>query len=125
MPEDLTKLWLGHSKESVTDFYAVGLQKDLAWRQEWCERVGLGFGLTWATKTEPAVEEKPAYVKVGAAFKVARSGRFERPTLCFGGTRSIQLSYERAEEQLSYCNAKAAMSVQQSRQRRSNPWRDP
>ena len=37
---------------------------------------------------------------------MARSGRFERPTLCFGGTRSIQLSYERAEEQLSNCNAK-------------------
>ena len=28
---------------------------------------------------------------------MARSGRFERPTLCSGGTRSIQLSYERAE----------------------------
>lgn len=34
VPEDLTKLWLGHSKESVTDFYAGGLQNDLAWRQE-------------------------------------------------------------------------------------------
>lgn len=45
VPEDLTKLWLGHSKESVTDFYAGGLQNDLAWRQEWCERAGLGFGL--------------------------------------------------------------------------------
>jgi integrase len=37
VPEDLTKLWLGHSKESVTDFYAGGLLDDLAWRQEWCE----------------------------------------------------------------------------------------
>ena len=26
-----------------TDFYASGLQKDDAWRREWCERVGLGF----------------------------------------------------------------------------------
>jgi integrase len=23
VPEDLTKLWLGHSKESITDFYAL------------------------------------------------------------------------------------------------------
>lgn len=43
VPEDLTKLWLGHSKSSVTDFYAGGLSKDLAWRREWCDRVGLGF----------------------------------------------------------------------------------
>jgi hypothetical protein len=27
VPEDLTKLWLGHSKQTVTDFYAIGLQK--------------------------------------------------------------------------------------------------
>jgi hypothetical protein len=27
--------------------------------------------------------------------KVARLGRLERPTSCFGGTRSIQLSYSR------------------------------
>jgi len=45
VPEDLTKLWLGHSKETVTDYYAGGLQKDEAWRREWCERVGLGFSL--------------------------------------------------------------------------------
>jgi integrase len=45
VPEDLTKLWLGHSKQTVTDFYASGLQKDEAWRREWCERAGLGFSL--------------------------------------------------------------------------------
>jgi len=45
VPEDLTKLWLGHSKQTVTDFYAIGLQKDEAWRREWCERAGLGFSL--------------------------------------------------------------------------------
>lgn len=45
VPEDLIKLWLGHSKESVTDFYAGGLQNDIAWRQEWAEKVGLGFSI--------------------------------------------------------------------------------
>jgi integrase len=45
VPEDLTTLWLGHSKKTVTDLYASGLQKDEAWRREWCERVGLGFSL--------------------------------------------------------------------------------
>jgi integrase len=28
VPEDLTRLWLGHSKASLTDFYAQGLYKD-------------------------------------------------------------------------------------------------
>jgi hypothetical protein len=27
VPEELTKLWLGLSKQTVTDFYAIGLQK--------------------------------------------------------------------------------------------------
>jgi integrase len=45
VPEDLTRLWLGQSKQSVTDFYAGGLEKDEAWRREWCERAGLGFSL--------------------------------------------------------------------------------
>ena len=45
VPEDLTRLWLGHAKESDTDYYADGLKNDSAWRQEWSERVGLGFSL--------------------------------------------------------------------------------
>jgi integrase len=45
VPEDLTTLWLGHSKQTVTDFYASGLQKDVAWRREWCDKAGLGFSL--------------------------------------------------------------------------------
>ena len=43
VPEDLTTQWLGHSKQTITDFYAGGLQKDEAWRREWCDKVGLGF----------------------------------------------------------------------------------
>lgn len=45
VPEDLIKQWLGHAKDTVTDFYASGLKNDLAWRQEQCARAGLGFSL--------------------------------------------------------------------------------
>jgi integrase len=45
IPEDLVNLWLGHSKKTVTDFYADGLKNDLAWRREWCERADLGFSI--------------------------------------------------------------------------------
>ncbi len=43
VPEDLTTLWLGHSKRTVTDLYATGLKNDEAWRLEWCDKAGLGF----------------------------------------------------------------------------------
>ena len=45
VPEDLIKLWLGHSKTSITDLYAAGLERDEAWRREWCDRAGLGFSI--------------------------------------------------------------------------------
>jgi hypothetical protein len=45
VPEDLIRLWLGHSKQSMTDLYASGLASDEAWRQQWCEQAGIGFGL--------------------------------------------------------------------------------
>jgi integrase len=45
VPEDLTRLWLGHANQSITDLYAEGLQRDAAWRREWCEKAGLGFSL--------------------------------------------------------------------------------
>jgi integrase len=45
VPEDLIRLWLGHATMTVTDLYADGLKNDSAWRQEWAERVGLGFSL--------------------------------------------------------------------------------
>jgi integrase len=56
VPEDLTRLWLGHSKQSVTDFYAGGLEKDEAWRREWCERAGLGFSLVGLLGLQNAVQ---------------------------------------------------------------------
>jgi hypothetical protein len=63
VPEDLIKLWLGHSKKSVTDFYAGGLEKDEAWRREWCERAGLGLplvGLLGLQNAVVAVSEEAA-----------------------------------------------------------------
>jgi len=57
VPEDLIRLWLGHSKQTVTDFYAAGLEKDEAWRREWCERVGLGFTLDGLLGLQNAVDD--------------------------------------------------------------------
>jgi len=45
VPEDLTGLWLGHARRTVTDLYGAGLKNDEAWRREWVERAGLGFTL--------------------------------------------------------------------------------
>ncbi len=59
VPEDLIKLWLGHSKQTVTDLYARGLEKDEAWRQEWCDRAGLGFTLVGLLGLQNAVAVAP------------------------------------------------------------------
>jgi hypothetical protein len=32
-------------KATVTDLYATGVKNDVKWRQEWCEKAGLGFAL--------------------------------------------------------------------------------
>jgi integrase len=56
VPEDLIRLWLGHAKQTVTDFYAGGLEKDEAWRREWCERAGLGFSLVGLLGLQNEVE---------------------------------------------------------------------
>ena len=44
-PEDLIGLWLRHAELSVTDLNARQLREDVAFRQEWAERCGLGFEL--------------------------------------------------------------------------------
>ena len=63
VPEDLIRLWLGHPKQSATDLYADGLENDEDWRQEWCERAGLGFdviGLHGLQKATQADSQKAA-----------------------------------------------------------------
>jgi integrase len=44
VPDDLVKLWLGHS-QNLIDLYAAQLRLDEAYRREWCERAGLGYSL--------------------------------------------------------------------------------
>ena len=44
VPEDLIKLWLGHS-QNLIDLYAAQLRYDETYRREWCEKAGLGFEL--------------------------------------------------------------------------------
>jgi integrase len=43
VPWDLEKLWMGHANKDVTDKYAEQLKDDVEYRQEWIEKVGLGF----------------------------------------------------------------------------------
>src|SRR5437016_2202915 len=44
VPDDLIKLWLGHS-QNLIDLYAAQLRYDETYRREWCEKAGLGFEL--------------------------------------------------------------------------------
>ena len=43
-PKDLERFWMGHAPAEVGDLYSK-LRDDVAFRQEWAERIGLGFEL--------------------------------------------------------------------------------
>ncbi|HEV2618286.1 MAG TPA: site-specific integrase [Candidatus Acidoferrales bacterium] len=44
VPRDLERFWMGHAAAEVGDLYSK-LKEDVAFRQEWAERIGLGFEL--------------------------------------------------------------------------------
>jgi len=44
VPKDLERIWMGHASEEVGDLYSK-LKEDVAFRQQWAERIGLGFEL--------------------------------------------------------------------------------
>ena len=44
VPKDLERFWMGHAPVEVGDLYSK-LKDDVAFRQDWAERVGLGFEL--------------------------------------------------------------------------------
>jgi integrase len=59
VPDDLIKLWLGHS-QNLIDLYAAQLRYDEAYRREWCEKAGLGYalgelGYKWKAPIRPAL----------------------------------------------------------------------
>jgi integrase len=60
VPEDLIRYWMAHQKQSITDFYADGLKNDVEWRRQWCDTVGLGFGLQGLQKVVPIDSVKAA-----------------------------------------------------------------
>ena len=44
VPRDLERYWMGHAPEEVGDLYSK-LKDDVSFRQNWAERIGLGFEL--------------------------------------------------------------------------------
>ena len=55
-PKDMERYWMGHAPEGVGDLYSK-LKDDAAFRQEWAERIGLGFELVHVgTQTEVATK---------------------------------------------------------------------
>jgi integrase len=59
VPDDLIKLWLGHS-QNLIDLYAAQLRYDETYRREWCEKAGVGFelgelGYKWEVPIRPSL----------------------------------------------------------------------
>ncbi len=52
-PEDLKKFWIGHATKGVSELYGKQTTKNLRRRQEWAEKVGLGFKLV-VTQCDPS-----------------------------------------------------------------------
>jgi hypothetical protein len=52
-PEDLKKFWIGHATKDVSELYGKQTTKNLRRRQEWTEKVGLGFK-TVVTQCDPS-----------------------------------------------------------------------
>jgi integrase len=44
VPSDLERCWMGHAPKEIGDIYSK-LKDDVEYRQEWCERAGLGFSV--------------------------------------------------------------------------------
>jgi hypothetical protein len=55
VPHDLERFWMGHAETEVGDLSSK--LKDVSFRQQWAERIGLGFELVHVgTQNASAVE---------------------------------------------------------------------
>jgi integrase len=52
-PEDLKKFWIGHATKDVSELYGKQTTMNLRRRQEWAEKVGLGFKIV-VTQCDPS-----------------------------------------------------------------------
>lgn len=58
VPHDLERFWMGHAETEVGDLYSK-LKDDVSFRQEWAERIGLGFELVHVgTQNKVVVESE-------------------------------------------------------------------
>ena len=56
VPKDLERYWMGHAPQEVGDLYSK-LKEDVAFRQIWVERTGLGFELVHVGPQNAAAAE--------------------------------------------------------------------
>jgi integrase len=56
VPKDLERFWMGHAAEEIGDIYSK-LKDDVAFRQEWTTRIGLGFDLVHVGTQNAAAAE--------------------------------------------------------------------
>lgn len=90
LPGGFNETMARHSKETETDFYALGLQKDLPWRREWAEKVGTRFslGLLGLQNVVQIDNIKVAQLFDWADFRVVGGKGLEPLASCLQATRS-------------------------------------
>ena len=93
-PRSLTVAWLGHSAGgNITDRY-IKSDEDQIYRRNWCERIGTGLDLEWATKPQiaaPSVvdlksaKSRKPYLASPRAVRAAQAAIAKRQATLLGG----------------------------------------
>ena len=74
VPSTLQDIWLGHAPKSIRERSYSQLRKDVVKRQQWCQRVGLGFELNYNELRDslPSGFQMAEKASNDAAFSVTR-----------------------------------------------------